>query len=166
MAFDNSEEVTKCIVEIFENAFGDAEIKPKLTEPVSSWRSTSAIPTPSSWWTCRTRWSPTDRREAGTVGDDDHDFRSRQRLLTGKVDLPMAMAKRKVEVDGNVASLLKLAPLGKKLYAGYVQRLKDDGREDLIVVEALLCFLEPTPPPRPTRPAVIMASSGRRLDLR
>jgi putative sterol carrier protein len=51
----------------------------------------------------------------------------------GKVNLPMAMAKRKVKVDGNVASLLKLAPLGKKLYAGYIQRLKDDGRDDLIV---------------------------------
>ena len=51
----------------------------------------------------------------------------------GKVNLPMAMAKRKIKVDGNVASLLKLAPLGKKLYAGYIQRLNDDGRDDLIV---------------------------------
>ncbi|TQR81330.1 sterol carrier protein, partial [Mycobacterium hodleri] len=51
----------------------------------------------------------------------------------GKVNLPMAMAKRKIKVDGNVASLLKLAPLGKKLYGEYVQRLTDDGRDDLIV---------------------------------
>jgi len=51
----------------------------------------------------------------------------------GKVNLPLAMAKKKVKVEGNVASLLKLAPLGKKLYAGYIQRLKDDGRDDLIV---------------------------------
>ena len=36
----------------------------------------------------------------------------------GKVNLPMAMAKRKIKVDGNVASLLKLAPLGKRLYGG------------------------------------------------
>jgi hypothetical protein len=51
----------------------------------------------------------------------------------GKVNLPLAMAKKKIKVDGNVASLLKLAPLGKKLYPGYVQRLKDDGRDDLLV---------------------------------
>ena len=50
----------------------------------------------------------------------------------GKVNLPMAMAKRKIKVDGNVASLLKLAPLGKKLYGGYIQQLQDDGRDDLI----------------------------------
>jgi len=39
----------------------------------------------------------------------------RNALLAGQVNLPLAMAKRKVKVDGNVASLLKLAPLGKKL---------------------------------------------------
>jgi hypothetical protein len=51
----------------------------------------------------------------------------------GKVNLPLAMAKKKIRVEGNVASLLKLAPLGKKLFPGYIQRLKDDGRDDLIV---------------------------------
>ena len=50
----------------------------------------------------------------------------------GKVNLPMAMAKRKIKVDGNVASLLKLAPLGKRLYGDYIQQLQDDGRDDLI----------------------------------
>ncbi|WP_235738371.1 SCP2 sterol-binding domain-containing protein [Mycolicibacterium austroafricanum] len=51
----------------------------------------------------------------------------------GKVNLPLAMAKKKIKVDGNVASLLKLAPLGKKLYPGYIDRLKSDGRDDLLV---------------------------------
>lgn len=51
----------------------------------------------------------------------------------GKVNLPLAMAKKKIRVEGNIASLLKLAPLGKKLYPGYIQRLEDDGRDDLIV---------------------------------
>jgi hypothetical protein len=51
----------------------------------------------------------------------------------GKVNLPLAMAKKKIKVDGNVGSLLKLAPLGKKLYARYIERLQSDGREDLLV---------------------------------
>lgn len=51
----------------------------------------------------------------------------------GKVNLPLAMAKKKIKVEGNVASLLKLAPLGKKLYPSYIERLKNDGRNDLIV---------------------------------
>lgn len=52
----------------------------------------------------------------------------------GKVNLPpLAMAKKKISVTGNVASLLKLAPLGKKLFPVYINNLKTDGREDLLV---------------------------------
>lgn len=51
----------------------------------------------------------------------------------GKVNLPLAMAKSKIKVEGNVASLLKLAPLGKKLYPSYVAALQADGRDDLLV---------------------------------
>jgi putative sterol carrier protein len=51
----------------------------------------------------------------------------------GKVNLPLAMAKKKIKVDRNVGSLLKLAPLGKKLYPRYIERLQSDGREDLLV---------------------------------
>ena len=51
----------------------------------------------------------------------------------GKVNLPLAMAKKGIRVEGNVASLLKLAPMGKKLLPGYIQRLKDDGRDDMLV---------------------------------
>jgi putative sterol carrier protein len=51
----------------------------------------------------------------------------------GKVNLPFAMARGQVKVEGNVAQLLKLAPLGKKLYPVYIERLKADGRDDLVV---------------------------------
>lgn len=51
----------------------------------------------------------------------------------GKVNLPLAMARGKIKVDGNVASLLKLAPLGKKLFPKYVETLRAEGRDDLVV---------------------------------
>jgi putative sterol carrier protein len=51
----------------------------------------------------------------------------------GKVNLPLAMAKGRIKVEGNVAGLLKLAPLGKKLYPRYVETLRRDGRHDLLV---------------------------------
>lgn len=51
----------------------------------------------------------------------------------GKVNLPMAMARKKVTVDGSVSSLLALAPLSKKLFPAYVEQLRADGREDLIL---------------------------------
>jgi hypothetical protein len=51
----------------------------------------------------------------------------------GKVNLPLSMARGKIKVDGNVATLLKIAPLGKKLFPKYVAALEADGRQDLVV---------------------------------
>ncbi|GAB4008822.1 SCP2 sterol-binding domain-containing protein [Nocardioides ultimimeridianus] len=51
----------------------------------------------------------------------------------GKVNLPLSMARGKIKVDGNVATLLKIAPLGKKLFPKYVETLRAAGREDLVV---------------------------------
>jgi putative sterol carrier protein len=50
----------------------------------------------------------------------------------GKVNLPLAMARGKIKVEGSVAGLLKLAPLGKKLFPSYVAALEADDRQDLI----------------------------------
>lgn len=51
----------------------------------------------------------------------------------GKVNLPIAMARGKVKIEGSMAKLMALAPLGKKLFPRYVEMLKADGRDDLIV---------------------------------
>jgi len=52
----------------------------------------------------------------------------------GKVNLTFAMARGKVKVDGTVTKLLQLAPLSKKLFPVYVERLRADGRDDLVIV--------------------------------
>ncbi|GAA4737233.1 SCP2 sterol-binding domain-containing protein [Actinomycetospora chibensis] len=51
----------------------------------------------------------------------------------GKVNLPFAMARGKVKVKGEMSKLLALAPLSKKLFPTYVETLKRDGRDDLVV---------------------------------
>ena len=51
----------------------------------------------------------------------------------GQVNLTFAMARGKVKVDGTVTKLLQLAPLAKKLFPVYVDRLRADGRDDLVV---------------------------------
>jgi putative sterol carrier protein len=133
MGFNNSEEVTKYIGGIFEEAFEDPEIGPKLVDTglvvAFDFTDPDALVVVDM---------PNKVVTGGAGGPDPSATMTMTAELgnaywQGKVNLPMAMAKRKVKVDGNVASLLKLAPLGKKLYAGYIQRLKDDGREDLIV---------------------------------
>ena len=134
MGFKDSAEATKYIGGIFETAFEDEEIGPKLvdtglvvafafTEPdavvvidmankkVREGLEGGSAPTATMFMT----------------GDTGNGY------WQGKVNLPLAMAKKKIKVEGNVASLLKLAPLGKKLYPRYIERLTIDGRDDLIV---------------------------------
>lgn len=134
MGFTNSAEVTRYIGGIFETAFEDPEIGPKLvatglvvafnfTDPeavvvidmanksVREGLAGGAAPTATMSMAA----------ETGNA------------YWQGKVNLPLAMAKRKIKVDGDMGSLLKLAPLGKKLYPVYIERLKNDGRDDLLV---------------------------------
>ncbi|NGX10135.1 SCP2 sterol-binding domain-containing protein [Mycobacteroides franklinii] len=134
MGFSDSAEVARYIGGIFETAFDDPEIGPKLvatglvvafdfTEPdavvvidmanksVREGLGGGAAPSATMSMTA----------DLGSA------------YWQGKVNLPLAMAKKKIKVEGNVASLLKLAPLGKKLYPSYIERLKADGRDDLLV---------------------------------
>ena len=134
MGFKDSAEVVKYIGGIFETAFEDAEIGPKLVDSGLVFAFDFTEPA------------------AGGVGDPvnkqvyDAFEGNPEPMATmkmpaetgnaywqGKVNLPLAMAKKKIGVEGNVASLLKLAPLGKKLFPVYVNNLKSDGREDLLV---------------------------------
>lgn len=133
MAFKNSEEVRHYIGGIFETAFADPEIGPKLKETGLVLRFAFTDPE-----------SVLDIDMAGqAILDPGSDVApSATMSMTadtgnaywqGKVNLPLAMAKSKIKVEGNVASLLKLAPLGKKLYPVYINNLEQDGRTDLLV---------------------------------
>jgi putative sterol carrier protein len=133
MGFQNSAEVAKYIGGIFEAAFEDPEIGPKLvdtglviafdfTDPeavVVIDMANKAVREGLAGGTAPTAMMSMTA-ETGNA------------YWQGKVNLPLAMAKKKIKVEGHVASLLKLAPLGKKLYPVYIDRLKADGRDDLI----------------------------------
>jgi hypothetical protein len=133
MGFQNSAEVAKYIGGIFEAAFEDPEIGPKLvdtglviafdfTDPeavVVIDMANKAVREGLAGGTAPTA-------TMSMTAETGNAYRQ------GKVNLPLAMAKKKIKVEGNVASLLKLAPLGKKLYPVYIDRLKADGRDDLI----------------------------------
>lgn len=133
MSFSDSAEVRKYLGGIFEVAFDDPEIGPKLKD-------TGIV--------LKTVYTEPDSiliidATSGTVyeGDESTDAAAVMSMTAdtgnaywqGKVNLPLAMAKSKIKVQGNVASLLKLAPLGKKLYPKYVELLRADGRDELVV---------------------------------
>jgi putative sterol carrier protein len=133
MRFKDAADVRKYIGGIFREAFEDDEIGPKLRE-------TGIV--------LQFRFSEPDAvvvidTISATVTDGTGETRPTAVMSTsadtgnaywqGKVNLPIAMARGTIKVEGNVASLLKLAPLGKKLYPRYVGTLKRDGRDDLLV---------------------------------
>lgn len=134
MGFTSSAEVTKYIGGIFESAFGDAEIGPKLVETglviafeFTDPETTVVIDMPNRSIREGLAGGAAPTATMAMTADTGNGY------WQGKVNLPMAMAKRKIKVEGDMASLLKLAPLGKKLYPVYIERLKNDGRDDLLV---------------------------------
>ncbi|AFJ34638.1 MULTISPECIES: SCP2 sterol-binding domain-containing protein [Mycobacterium] len=134
MGFKDSAEVTKYIGGIFETAFQDEEIGPKLvaTGLVVAFDFTD----PEALVVIdMANKSVREGLEGGAPPNATMSMTAEtgNGYWQGKVNLPLAMAKKKIKVDGNVASLLKLAPLGKKLYPSYIERLKNDGRDDLLV---------------------------------
>ena len=133
MGFKDAAEVRKYLGGVFETAFADPEVGPKL-------RATGIV--------LKTVYSEPEAiviidtvngevRDGGPSDDSSAEMTMTADMgnayWQGKVNLPLAMAKSKIKVQGNVASLLKLAPLGKKLYPAYIESLKADGREDLLV---------------------------------
>ena len=136
-AFADEDELYRYIGGIFETALADPELEPKLratglvlrqqcTDPDAAliidlpggrvWKgSDPGAPEPTATMTMATETA--------------------NAYWQGKVNLTFAMAKKKVTVDGTVTRLLQLAPLSKRLFPVYVERLRSDGRDDLLIEE-------------------------------
>jgi putative sterol carrier protein len=55
------------------------------------------------------------------------------RFWQGKLNFTLAMAQRKVKLDGKRSLALKLLPLTAPLFANYRATLREAGRDDLVV---------------------------------
>ncbi len=133
MSFSSPEEVHKYLGGIWDLAFADPEIGPKL-------RATGIVLTfdysdPDTEMTLDTAAQKVlpGRGDAAPTASMTMTADIANRYWQGKVSLPLAMAKGQIKIGGNVAGLLKLAPLGKKLYPLYTGMLQADGRNDLLV---------------------------------
>ncbi|QJY46440.1 SCP2 sterol-binding domain-containing protein [Pseudonocardia broussonetiae] len=133
--FANEDELHRYIGGIFETAMEDPELAPKLhgtglvlrmqcTEPDSA----LVIDLPRG---VVHRGSDPDVPAAhATMAMSTETANA---YWQGKVNLTFAMARGKVKVEGTVTKLLQLAPLSKRLFPVYVERLRADGRDDLVV---------------------------------
>ncbi len=134
MGFSDSTEVSKYIGGIFETAFEDPEIGPKLVDSglvfafdFADPKAVVVVDAVNKKTYDTFDGAPEPHATMAMAADLGNAY------WQGKVNLPLAMAKKKIAVTGNVASLLKLAPLGKKLFPVYINNLQGDGRTDLLV---------------------------------
>lgn len=132
MAFKDAEEVRHYIGGVFTRAFEDPELGAKLasTGAVLKFDFTDPDTILVVDMVGRTVGDGTGQPEPTATMRMTSDVGSA--YWQGKVNLPLSMARGKIKVDGNVAGLLKLAPLGKKLFPTYVAALEADDRHDLI----------------------------------
>lgn len=133
--FADEDELYRYIGGIFETALADPELEPKLratglvlrqqcTEPDSA----LIIDLPGG-----KVWKGSDPGAPAPAATMTMATETANAYWQGKVNLTFAMAKKKVTVEGTVTKLLQLAPLSKRLFPVYVERLRADGREDLLV---------------------------------
>ncbi|WP_280341889.1 SCP2 sterol-binding domain-containing protein [Nocardia neocaledoniensis] len=134
MAFKDAGEVRKYIGGIFDAAFADPEIGPKLeaTGIVLAFEFSNpdaVVVVDAPGRTVEEGAEHLARATAGMRMDAD----TGNAYWQGKVNLPLAMARGRIKVSGNIANMLKLAPLGSKLYPVYIDHLERDGRTDLLL---------------------------------
>ena len=133
MGFSNADEVEKYLGGVFLEAFDDPDIGPKLRATGIALTTIYSDPDITMLINFgegrveRVVEAPAGCAQMSMSADTGNAY------WQGKVNLPFAMAKGKVKVTGDIASLLKLAPLSKKLIPAYVERLTVDGRADLLV---------------------------------
>lgn len=133
MGFANADEVEKYLGGIFQEAFQDDDLGPKLRATGAAL--TTVYNDPEVTLLVDFGNAKVTRLDGpgGAGAEMRMSADTGNAYWQGKVNLPLAMAKGKVKVSGDIASLLKLAPLTKKLMPAYVDRLKSDGRDDLLV---------------------------------
>lgn len=132
--FKNADEVYDYIGKMFETAVTDptfieatkdSELVIKLTQTDPA--ATILIDFPGQKVTCGDAAlgapATVDLRMSS---DDSHKF------WLGKLNFTLALAQRKVKMEGSRTKALKLLPLTKPLFATYEELLRAEGRQDLL----------------------------------
>ena len=133
--FKNADEVYDYIGKMFETAVTDptfieatkdSELVIKLTQTDPT--ATILIDFPGQKVTCgEAALGAPATVNLRMSSDDSHKF------WLGKLNFTLALAQRKVKMEGSRTKALKLLPLTKPLFATYEELLRAAGRQDLLV---------------------------------
>ncbi|RZI83008.1 MAG: sterol carrier protein [Microbacterium sp.] len=131
-AFASTDEATRYISSVFEAGFADPEIAEQLAKSGLVLR--MELSDPDAVITVDTAAGRIDVGDSALEVNMTLSLSSEtaNRFWQGKVSIPMAVARGHIKVSGALPKLLALLPSAKKLNAQYVDRLRADGRDDLI----------------------------------
>ena len=132
--FSSAEEAEKVYLGFFSQITQDPELRPKFVESGASFRANYTDP--DSAVSIDAKQDPPqvlvgDEARAADVdvqlfmtADDGHKF------WMGDLNIPMAMARRKVKIEGSVGTLLKMLPAMQPAFTMYPAFLEQQGMAD------------------------------------
>jgi hypothetical protein len=134
-SFTNQNDLYTFVGGIFEKAYQDPELGPKLsgtgavllvkcTDPDSE----VVLDMPNKKVYPSVADSPVAPNATMRMNTD-----TANRFWQGKVNMTLAMAKGQVKTEGAIMKVLKLVPSTKSLFPIYIDDLKNAGRDDLLV---------------------------------
>lgn len=131
-AFADAQNLRRYVGGIFEQALAHPDLGPKLAATGVTLKLVTTDPD-----AVLVLDLPNHRVELGGTGNPaDATMRMSSELANrfwlGKVNLPVAMARRQVTVEGRVGALLTLVPSTKSLFPAYRDLLVRDRRRDLL----------------------------------
>lgn len=132
-AFTTDDDLRRYVGGIFEAAFDHPDLGPKVTGTGLVLRVVTTDPSAVLTIDCGNR--AVGLGDLGLTPDATMTMSSEDAnaFWQGRVNLPVAMARRRITVDGRMGALLKLVPQTKTLFAAYLSLLERDGRTDLLV---------------------------------
>ena len=131
--FRDAAEVSAHLGAVFEAAFADPEVGPRLKETGVVLKIVYTEPDAVVVVDCAAGVAMPGEEATPSTVEMLMSAATGNAYWQGKVHLPAAMATGAIRVRGDVAALLPLLPLGKHLHARYVATSKARGRDDLLV---------------------------------
>lgn len=132
--FNSSDEAEAIFGGFFEHITADPTLRPKFVEAATAFRVNHSDP--EAALSIDARQDPPVVRTGDAARAVDVDVQmymscdDGHRFWKGDLNIPMAMARRKVKVEGSVGKLLKLLPAMQPAFGMYTDFLKEQGQED------------------------------------
>lgn len=132
--YSDSSDLRRFVGGIFEKAYQDPDLGPKLSATGAVLLVSCTDPDSSVVLDMPNKAVYASAEEGGVTPNATlkMDTDTANRFWQGKVNMTLAMAKGQVKAEGAIMKVLKLVPSTKFLYPLYIQDLKDAGREDLL----------------------------------